>query len=244
MSESESLSLKLSDACFPLTVAIDGPSGAGKSTQSRRLATALDVAYLDTGAMYRAVAVACRMRGVVCDDKDAAAKVASSMDLVMSTDPQKLAVSVGGKDVTDEIREPWVSDVVSDIATNTAIRAELVARQQAIVAAARAVRGIVVEGRDITSVVAPEAEVRILMNASDDARVKRRAQEFAGSDTVDSELLKRTHSQVVGRDEKDSQAASFMTSREGVVDFDTTTRTPDESATALLALVARIVDKR
>ncbi len=155
-----------------LVIAIDGPSGSGKSSASRGVAKALGLAYLDTGAMYRAVACAFLDAGV--DPSDEAGVIAATLgaNLEISTDPDDQWVRVNGRDVTTAIREPEVSTKVSAVSTVAECRANLVARQRAIIEAAPA--GIVAEGRDITTVVAPDADVRLLLTADPEIRMARR----------------------------------------------------------------------
>src|SRR5690349_5960051 len=144
-----------------LVVAVDGPSGSGKSSVSREVARRLGLRYLDTGAMYRALTWWALEQGADLDDTAAVARLARELPLDLSTSATGTVVTVAGRDVTAAIREPRISEVVSAVATNLDVRAELVRRQREIAAAG----GIVVEGRDITTVVAPDAEVRVLLTA-------------------------------------------------------------------------------
>ena len=147
----------------PLRIAIDGPSGSGKSSVSRAVARALGLGYLDTGAMYRAVTWWCLDEGVDLTDVDAVARAAREVPLVMGTDPADPSVTVGGRDIGTEIRSSEISSVVSVVATNLDVRAELRRRQRDLMArVANEAGGVVAEGRDITTVVAPDADVRIL----------------------------------------------------------------------------------
>lgn len=198
-----------------LVIAIDGPSGSGKSSVSRRVATVLGLACLDTGAMYRAVACAALDRGIDLQDVGAVARLAREADLVQSTDPAQESVVIDGVDVTTAIREPRVSAVVSDVATNLDVRAELIRRQREVARAGR----VVIEGRDITTVVTPDAAVRILLSADADARVARRARELHGA--VDADALAATRDSIVLRDARDSTVASFLAAADGVVEIDT-----------------------
>jgi cytidylate kinase len=145
----------------PLVVAIDGPSGSGKSSTARGVAQKLGLAFLDTGAMYRAATWLVLHSEVAADDTAAVAALVESADITVELDPSSPVVAINGTDVTEAIREPVVSAAVSSVATNLDVRANLVARQQEIIASAR--QGIVAEGRDITTVVAPEAPVRVLL---------------------------------------------------------------------------------
>lgn len=162
----------------PLVVAVDGPSGSGKSSVSKAVARRLGAAYLDTGAMYRAVAWHCLNEGVDLADAEAVAAAAVAMDLDQSTDPDVEAVRVGGTDVTEAIRGPEVTDTVSTVAVVIPVREELHRRQRAVIAAAGR---MVAEGRDITTVVAPDAHARVLLTASEAVRTARRSGQLAAA---------------------------------------------------------------
>ena len=155
----------------PLTIAIDGPSGSGKSSVSKAVARRLGVGYLDTGAMYRALTWWCLEQGLDLTDPDAVAAAARDLPLEIGTDPDAPTVSVGGTDVSEAIRTTRVSTAVSAVATNLEVRSVLQQLQRDLMAqiAGRA-GGVVAEGRDITTVVAPDARVRGLLTASEEAR--------------------------------------------------------------------------
>ena len=175
-------------------IAIDGPAGSGKSTVARRLAERLGLDYLDTGAMYRAVAFAVLRRGLDPDDKERVARMVSQLEIDVDAD----GVRVDGVDATIEIRGPEVTRAVSAVAANPAVRAELVGRQRDWV---RAHQGAVVEGRDIGTVVFPDASLKAYLTARLDIRAGRRhreitdmdyeavAADMARRDTVDSERV-------------------------------------------------------
>jgi cytidylate kinase len=222
----------------PLVVAIDGPSGSGKSTVSRMVASRLGLEYLDTGAMYRVVCWACLERGVDLADEAAVADVARGLDLEMGTDPDATFVRLDGHDVGAEIRTTQVSAAVSTVAANQAVRAELRGRQREIIAVARGGErhGVVAEGRDITTVVAPDADVRILLTANEKARLARRAREVHGSD--DASALAATHDQVVRRDADDSRVAQFHEAADGVVRLDSSGLSREETVVTVIAVVA------
>ncbi len=223
----------------PLVVAIDGPSGSGKSTVSRLVAGRLGLEYLDTGAMYRAVCWACLERGVDLADEGAVATVARELDLEVGTDPDAPFVRVDGKPVDGEIRATRVSAAVSAVATNLEVRAELRRRQQQAIEAARHGErgGVVAEGRDITTVVAPDADVRILLTASEHARLARRALEVHGSD--DEQALAATRDQVVRRDADDATVASFLEASDGVLHLDSSGLSLEQTVDAVIAVVAQ-----
>ncbi|MDQ7993407.1 MAG: (d)CMP kinase [Propionicimonas sp.] len=212
-----------------LVIAIDGPSGSGKSTTSRAVAQRLGLAYLDTGAMYRAVTCAFLDAGV--DPSDTAGVIASTLgaNLEISTDPDDQWVRVNGTDVTQRIREQEVSTKVSAVSTVPECRADLVARQRAIIDAAPA--GIVAEGRDITTVVAPDADLRLLLTADPEIRMARRKLDLDGE--VDAAALA---DQVLRRDSDDSKLVNFTTAADGVIHLDCTYLTLEQTIDAVLAL--------
>jgi CMP/dCMP kinase len=216
-----------------LVIAIDGASGSGKSTTSKGVAKALGLAYLDTGAMYRAVACAYLDAGVDPSDTEGVIAATVGADLQISTDPQVEQVVVNGIDVTQRIREPEISAKVSAVSTIPECRAELVARQRAIIEAAE--NGIIAEGRDITTVVAPDAEVRLLLSADPEVRLARRNRDLGGQ--VDAAALA---DQVLRRDRDDSTLVNFTTAADGVVGLDCTNLTLDETIQAVLDLVADV----
>jgi cytidylate kinase len=215
----------------PLVVAIDGPSGSGKSSVARGVAQRLGLRFVDTGAMYRALTWWALSRDVDLDDTDRVAALARELPLQLGTDPEDPFVLVDGKDVGEAIRTPDISAAVSAVATNLGVRKELVRRQRALAAEG----GVVVEGRDITTVVAPDADVRVLLTASESARLARRALEVHGSD--DSEAIEATVDLVVGRDAVDSTVATFTEAAEGVTVVDSSHLTLEQTIAAVIALV-------
>lgn len=219
-----------------MTIAIDGPSGSGKSTVSRAVATRLGLAYLDTGAMYRALTWWCLEQGVDLDDPDAVAVAARELPLRMGTDPRSPSVHVGDTAVDGPIRTTRISSVVSKVATVPAVRTELCARQRAIMQdAASHGAGVVAEGRDITTVVAPDADVRILLLADERARLARRAKELHGHARDDA--VAATRDQVSRRDRDDSTVSQFLSAAPGVATVDTSTLDLDQSIEAVLKVV-------
>lgn len=217
----------------PLVVAVDGPSGSGKSSVSKAVARRLGAAYLDTGAMYRAVAWHCLNEGVDLADAEAVAAAAVAMDLDQSTDPDVEAVRVGGTDVTEAIRSPEVTDTVSTVAVVIPVREELRRRQRAAIAAAGR---MVAEGRDITTVVAPDAHARVLLTASEAVRTARRSGQLAaaGETGVDAGTL---HRQVAGRDARDATVSTFDRPADGVALVDSTELDFEQTVAAVLAAV-------
>ena len=217
----------------PLVIAVDGPSGSGKSSVSRAVAQRLDLAFLDTGAMYRALTWWCLEHGIDLDDKDAVAVAARELPLEMGTDPQAPGVAVGGTDIATAIRATAISEQVSRVATNLAVREEMRRRQRALLGASP--RGTVAEGRDITTVVAPDADVRLLLTASEQARLARRARELHGA--ADADAIAATHDQVVRRDRDDSTVSQFTVAADGVVTVDSSALTLEQVIDVVLGLV-------
>lgn len=218
-----------------VVVAIDGPSGSGKSTISRRVAGSFGLAYLDTGAMYRAAAWWCLREGVDLADQGAVTAAVRELSLQMGTDPQQPGVVVGGEDASVVIRSTEISTVVSRVSTNLDVRAQLIRLQREVIDEARRGPGIIAEGRDITTVVAPDADVRILLVADEAARLARRAQEVHG--TADARALAATRDQVVRRDADDSTVTDFHTAADGVVTIDSTHMTLEQTVAAVRTLV-------
>ena len=205
-------------------IAIDGPAGAGKSTIARALAGRLGLEYLDTGAMYRAVTFAAMHRGLAVDDAEAVAALARSVTLDVGA-----AVVVDGVDATVAIRGPEVTKAVSAVAANSGVRSELVARQRAW---AVAHDGGVVEGRDIGSVVFPDATLKLYLTASPRTRAERRVAE-AGGDVDQMEAA------IAERDRLDStRGDSPLTRADGSVVLDTTGLTIDEVLAAIERMLA------
>lgn len=221
----------------PLVVAIDGPSGTGKSSVSKAVARSLRVGYLDTGAMYRALTWWCMDQGIDLDDQPAVSEAARTFPLAMGTDPAAPTVTVGELDIAAAIRTPSVSGAVSRVATNLTVRDHLRDRQRVLIASiSETTGGVIAEGRDLTTVVAPDARVRILMTASEDARIARRAGELVATAAA-------TRSQVVDRDARDSTVAAFMHASDGVVTVDTSDLDFEGSVAAVLAVIAEQRDR-
>jgi CMP/dCMP kinase len=235
---------ELNEHDAPLVVAIDGPSGSGKSSVSRRAASRLGLAFLDTGAMYRAATWWCLDRGVALDDTDAVAAAVARMPLEIGVDPQGPTVHVGGTDIGEAIRTTEISARVSAVATNLAVRAELGRLQREAIAAQGRPgsfshgRGVVAEGRDITTVIAPDADVRILLTASEEARLARRALDVHG--TADAAAVHATRDQVLRRDADDATVVEFHTAADGVVTVDSSDLDFEQTVEAVLEVVRRV----
>ena len=200
-----------------MVVAIDGPAGAGKSTVARAVAATLGFTYLDSGAMYRAVGL------LTLEEGGAASEVAERLEVSIGA-----RVVANGRDVTEAIREPRVSEAASKVATNQAVRAALVEKQRALVASG----DWVVEGRDIGTVVAPDAAVKVFLVADPEERARRRAAELG----VEIEAVFRDQAL---RDAQDSSREhSPLKPAEGSVELDTTGLTVDEVVARIAHLVA------
>lgn len=224
-----------------LVVAVDGTSGSGKSSTCRGVAARLGLAYLDTGAMFRAVTWWMLEHGVDVHDAAAVAARAGEPVLVSGTDPAAPTIHVDGTDVGEAIRTQRVTDAVSPVSTVPAVRARLLEQQRAIIAAAVAHdgAGIVVEGRDIGSVVAPEAPVKIYLTADPAARAARRAAE-QGADG-DAAALAATRASLLDRDRIDSgRATAPLTMAEGAVHLDTTPFSLEEVVDRVVALAEAV----
>jgi len=211
-------------------VAIDGPSGSGKSSTARGVATRLGLDFLDTGAMYRAATWLVQRTGLELTDQPAVDALVRGADLRLGLDPLAPTVAIDGHDVTRAIREPEVSAAVSAVATNLTVRADLVARQRRIIAASSS--GIVAEGRDITTVVAPDADVRVLLVAEAAERVARRHAELG--ERIDAATVTDS---VIRRDRDDSTVASFQAAAPGVTVIDSTHVGLGQVVDAICALV-------
>jgi CMP/dCMP kinase len=214
-----------------LVIAIDGPSGSGKSSTARGVAERLGLAFLDTGAMYRAITWLALQEGIDLDDQAAVADLLAHASMDIDQDPRCPAIAINGVDVSEAIRAPEVSAAVSAVATNLKIRADLVARQKKLIA--EAVDGIVAEGRDITTVVAPEADVRVLLVADPAARVARRHAELA-EHQMDVDAVT---DQVIRRDRDDSLVAEFESAAPGVHVVDSTFHSLEEVIETICAFV-------
>lgn len=218
----------------PLVIAIDGPSGSGKSSVSKEVARRLKLAYLDTGAMYRALTWFCLKTGVDLQDGAAVEQASKIMPLEISTTTATEYVAVDGTDITDEIRDPLISSSVSAVATTLGARTELIRRQRELIDQHH--RRMVVEGRDITTVVVPNAEVRMLLTASEEARLRRRGIQLGGTQTKE-----QLRAQVVQRDAKDSTVVNFTQAADGVVTLDSSDLNFEETVETALAIVSKVI---
>jgi cytidylate kinase len=211
-------------------VAIDGPAGAGKSSVARAVAERLGFSYLDTGAMYRAAAAAVLVAGLALGDADEVARAVESIDL----DIEKDRVLLDGRDVTDRIRSEEVTKIVSAISAQRHVRSNMSARQRALAAA----KDVVMEGRDIGTVIAPHAEVKVFLTASLDERARRRCrQQGVPENGPDCE---RIRAEIKARDAADSsRSESPLVLAPDAVTIDTTEMTEAEAVDAVVALARK-----
>ena len=211
-------------------VAIDGPAGSGKSSVSKAAARQLGFDYQDTGAAYRALAWSMLERGVDTAQPASVIAALADFDFRLGIDPDGYEVKIGAVDITQAIREPRVTAVVSDIARVPEVRAYLVALFRRVIRSSHKA-GIITEGRDITTVVAPDAQVRILLTATEEARMGRRSSEVSG------QSAEVTSQQLGLRDRKDSAVVDFMNAAEGVTTLDSTHLDFDQTVAAVVHLV-------
>nr|WP_082467495.1 (d)CMP kinase [Leifsonia sp. Leaf264] len=199
----------------PVVVAIDGPAGSGKSSVSKAVARRLGYGFLDTGAAYRALAWLALENGADTESAASVVELLDDFDYAIGTDPDGYSVRVGENDVTEAIREPRVAAVVSAVARVPEVRAHLVAMFRSIAAAVDR-PGIVIEGRDITTIVAPDAPVRILLTADEAVRMARRSAELTdlAADSVGRALAER--------DRADARVVDFLNAADGVTTVDST----------------------
>lgn len=213
-----------------LRISIDGPSGAGKSTLARALAEELDLPYVDTGAMYRALAYRAMIVGAGSEADVVGLLENLSMELV--SDPGDFRVRVDGHDVTDCLRAPEVGKRASEVAQIAEVRRWLVERQRR-----EAAEGAVVEGRDIGTVVLPDADLKLFITAPEEVRMRRRAAQLG------EEVGDRVVEDVRARDRRDQRrSTSPLRVPDGAVVVDTGAESPEESLKRILARVARIED--
>ena len=209
-------------------IALDGPSGTGKSTVARGLARRLGFRYLDTGAMYRAVTWVVLRNGVDPDDAAAVTDLAARTQITVTTDPDDQHVSVDGRRVDQEIRSQAVTTAVSPVSAIPEVRVLLVAQQRELIGTG----AVVVEGRDIGTVVAPDAPLKIFLTASPEARAARRSGELKGTD------VHATREALIKRDAADSsRKTSPLAKADDAVEVDTTDLTLAQVIECVVTLV-------
>ncbi len=211
-------------------VAIDGPAGSGKSSVAREAASQLGFGFLDTGAAYRALTWWALERNVELTDEDAVAGLLGSFPYSISLDPARERVAVGESDVTSSIRDPRISLAVSAVARNVRVR-EWMKSSARELAAHSGFAGVVAEGRDMTTIVFPDAATRILLTAREEVRIARRAGENAGRD------LAETTASVRERDAKDSNVVDFFSAASGVTVVDSSDINFSETVSAIINIV-------
>lgn len=213
-------------------VAVDGPAGSGKSSVSREAARRLGFGYLDTGAAYRALTWA-TLQGMISIANLSAEEIENAFEYSISLDPEDYWVKVSGQSVTEVIRSSDVAAAVSQIAQNPEVRKYMLKQTRALVEQST-FAGVIVEGRDITTVIFPEAKTRVLLTASEEVRLARRAAELPSGSL--------TSKQVSERDKKDAEIVDFMAPANGVSLLDSTNLTFDQTVSALVELVRKEQD--
>jgi len=225
----------MADRARGLIVAIDGPAGAGKSTAARMLAAKLGYALLDTGAIYRSMALRALEQAVAWDDGPGVAALAAGIDISFRLDGAVNRVTLNGQDVTSAIRTPEISDGASRVSALPEVRAALLGLQRRIGAGG----GVVVEGRDIGTVVFPDAEAKFFLTATTDERARRRVAELAAAGkTVDAN---QTKAEMIARDARDSSRATApLRKADDAIEIDSSAMPPD----AVVAKMADVVAQR
>jgi len=215
----------------PFAVAIDGPASSGKGTVARLVAHELDFAYIDTGAMYRAVALFASRRGVSWDDGDALGLVAAGLRFDFRWGGEALEIRVGGEDVTAEIRGEAIGQGASAVARFPTVRAALLGRQRQL-----SERGdVVMDGRDIGTVVLPEAKLKVYLDASLQERARRRHLEMV--ERGEAVQYADIHRELAARDAQDmNRATAPLRAADDAVRMDTTGLTPGDAAAQIVAL--------
>jgi cytidylate kinase len=213
-------------------VAIDGPAGAGKSTVARALATRLGYTFLDTGALYRTVALVAQSKQIPWDDGVRLGALAKTLEIIFVPDAQRTRILADARDVTDEIREAEISEGASRVSASPEVRAGLLDMQRRVAAQAN----VVAEGRDIGTVVFPSAQAKFFLTANLETRAERRTLELqaAGRPAVLAEVL----GEMRARDARDSgRAVAPLRRAEDAVEIDSSRATPDEVIERMMAVV-------
>ncbi len=215
-----------------LTIAIDGPSGAGKSTVARALAKRLGYIYIDTGAMYRSVALRVKEKSISPEDELALSRLASSLHITLTPESEQIRVFCDGQDVTEAIRTPGISRLASDISKQKGVREALVRMQREMGKEG----GVILEGRDIGTVVFPDAEVKFYLDAESDERARRRYDEMVERGVrVD---FKKTQEELMQRDHNDMHRAhSPLKKANDAVYIDSTYRSVEEIVEEMIRIV-------
>lgn len=215
-----------------MIIAIDGPSGAGKSTLGKRLAKELGLLYLDTGAMYRAVALAVLEAGAKPNDEEKAVEIAGNSKIELSGEPEHLHVWLDGRDVSGLIRTPEVSQAASIVSAIPEVRRILVEKQRLL---GKRGEGCVLEGRDIGTVVFPDADIKFFITATPEARAQRRFEELR--EKGEQTTFEHTLAEIVERDQRDANRTdSPLVVAKNAVEIDSTEKTSDEVFEQMLKL--------
>lgn len=222
----------------PLIIAIDGPSGAGKSTLGRMLARELNLLYIDTGSMYRAVALAVMESSVSSNDDVAVGSLAARVSIDLRGEPDSMQVTLEGRDVTEAIRSEEVTHLSSIISAIPGVRRAMVARQREM-----GKRGAVLNGRDIGTVVFPDADVKFFLTAVPEERAKRRFIEEHAHDSGVS--FDETFADMSERDRRDTtRADSPLTTAAGAIVLDSTGLSVNEVLQRMMAVIRERLDNR
>jgi cytidylate kinase len=220
-----------------IVIAIDGPSGAGKGRAAREVAERLGYLYVDSGAMYRAVGLVAREQGIPLEDAPAVAELAARLRIDFRRVPDGVHVFAGGRDVTEAIRTPEASQAASRVAVIPELRRHLVAQQQRIGAEG----GIVMEGRDIGTVVFPRAQLKIFLDASREERARRRHLQHL--EQGHPSTLEETLREIEARDRRDTErSASPLVRADDAVYVDSTALSADETVDVIVRLARKLED--
>ncbi len=218
-----------------MIIAIDGPSGSGKSTLGRMLARALNLLYIDTGSMYRAVALAVIEAQIDPKDSEGVTALANDVDIDLEGDPDSLTVLLDGREVTEQIRTENVTAMSSIVSSIPGVRRAMVARQRAM-----GQRGAVLNGRDIGTVVYPEADIKFFLTAVPEERAERRFKEDQ-STTGAPVSFAQTLAEMIERDKRDStRADSPLKIADGAIVIDSTGKTIDEVFALMMERVSNV----
>ncbi|MDU5530225.1 (d)CMP kinase [Negativicoccus succinicivorans] len=220
-----------------IAVAIDGPAGAGKSTVAKALAKRLGYVYLDTGSMYRALTCELLHRGVPVDREEKVCSVVQNLTVEVKNDQEELIVMVNDRDVSAHIRRPEVSACVSQVAAYACVRQHLVKEQQRLAENG----GIVMDGRDIGTVVLPHAELKVFLTASVEERARRRLVQWNENHPDEPQTMAQIVQNIQERDRKDTERAiSPLRQAEDAILLDTTSLTQEETIDRLTAMVKKV----
>ena len=211
-----------------LVIAIDGPSGVGKTTVARAVAARLGYSYVESGAMYRAIALLALESGVALDDAAALGKLAAAADIRFAPSPEGNRLLLNGRDVTEAIRSPEVTRASSFVSTHAEVRARLVERQRALGAEG----GVVMEGRDIGTVVFPNADLKIFLDATPEVRGQRRLRDIKSAQQASAESVLK---EITERDERDqTRVVSPLVPAADAIRIDTTHLSADQVVEQIL----------